>query len=135
MADIERISISIDRELLQRLDEHVAQAGHGNRSEALRDMIRARLRSELQSDTLVAGSLTVVFDHRKRALAERMIEAAHDHHDIVMSTMHVHLDHDTCMEISALKGTRSELEHYAHHLATMKGVLSGELVISGAAPA
>lgn len=130
MADLERVSISIPRDLLQRLDAHVQRAGHANRSEAVRDMIRSRLVDDRGPDEAVAGSLTVVFDHRQRALAERMIDVAHDHHDIVLSTLHVHLDHDTCMEVSALRGRRQALEHYASHVLGMKGVLHGDLVIT-----
>lgn len=130
MADYERISITIEPELLQALDAHIVAAGHGNRSEALRDLIRARLVADSPPDAMVAGSLTVVFDHNQRALTDRLTETAHDHGHIVLSTMHVHLDHDTCMELSALKGRRAMLEHYASHVLGMKGVLHGQLVIT-----
>ncbi|MEL6348520.1 MAG: nickel-responsive transcriptional regulator NikR [Myxococcota bacterium] len=132
MADIERISITIDAELLGQLDAHIAMSGHSNRSEALRDMIRARLVQTVGLEEQVTGSLTVVFDHRQRALAERLIDSAHDHDEIVLSTMHVHLNRDTCMELSALRGQRGALQHYAGHVLGMKGVLHGELVITGA---
>lgn len=130
MPEYERISITIEPDLLQRLDEHIAAHGHANRSEAVRDLIRARLVEDTGPDVHVAGSLTLVYDHRQRALSDRLVEAAHDHHDIVLSTMHVHLDHDTCMEVSALRGLRSELQHYGGHVLGMKGVLHGTLVIS-----
>lgn len=133
MPNYERISITIEPGLLARLDEHIAAAGHRNRSEAIRDLIRARLVAESSPDDRVAGSLTIVFDHRQRALSDRLVDAAHDHEDIVLSTMHVHLDHDTCMELSALRGRRGALHHYAAHLLGMKGVLHGELVITGRA--
>lgn len=129
MADLERISITIDADLLAGLDAHIQASGHGNRSEAIRDLIRARLAHAVSDDTVVAGSLTVVYDHRQRALAEKMIDAAHDHHDLVLSTLHVHLDRDTCMEISALQGPRRALHHYAEHLIGMRGVLHGELTM------
>lgn len=133
MADsLERISISLDAGLLAQLDEHVGASGHANRSEAVRDMIRARLVDQAPDDELVAGTLTVVFDHRQRALASKMIDAAHDHEHIVLSTMHVHLDADVCLEVSVLRGRRGALQHYARHLVGMKGVLHGELVITGA---
>lgn len=127
MADLERISITIDADLLSQLDAHIEASGHGNRSEAIRDMVRARLAQTVSDDTPVAGSLTVVFDHRQRALAEKLIDAAHHHHDLVLSTLHVHLDADTCMEVSALQGPRSHLQHYAEHVMGMRGVLHGEL--------
>lgn len=127
MAELERISITIDADLLARLDAWITEVGHGNRSEAIRDMVRARLVARTPDHTVVAASLTVVYDHRQRALAERLIEAAHDHHGLVLSTMHVHLDKDTCMEISALQGPLHELEHYAGHVIGMRGVLHGDL--------
>lgn len=133
MPDYERVSITIEPDLLARLDEHIASSGHGNRSEAIRDLIRARLVEDSHVDDEVAGSLTIVFDHRQRALSDRLVEAAHDHDDIVLSTMHVHLDRDTCMELSALRGKRGALHHYAAHLLGMKGVLHGELVVTGRA--
>lgn len=130
MPDYERISITIEPELLARLDEHIASAGHRNRSEAIRDLIRARLIEGTPSDEAVSGSLTIVFDHRQRALSDRLVDVAHDHDEIVLSTMHVHLNRDTCMELSALRGRRSALKHYAAHLLGMKGVLHGQLVIT-----
>ena len=134
MPDYQRISITIEPDLLARLDRHITAAGHGNRSEAIRDLIRARLVQDSSPDDEVAGSLTIVFDHRQRALSDRLVEAAHDHEHIVLSTMHVHLDHDTCMELSALRGKRGGLHHYAAHVLGMKGVLHGELVVTGRAP-
>ena len=129
--NVERISISMDAALLHKLDQHVASSGHANRSEAVRDMIRARLVDEAPSDDTVAGTLTVVFDHRRRKLAEHLVDLAHDHHDLVLSTMHVHLDSDTCLEVSALRGRRGALHHYARHVLGMKGVMHGDLVITG----
>ena len=134
MAQYERISITIEPELLARLDAHIAASGHANRSEAIRDFIRARLVETASSEDRVVGSLTTVYDHGQRALADRLVEAAHDHHDLVLATLHVHLDHDRCLELSALKGRRGDVEHYAHHVLGMKGVLHGDLTITGEEP-
>jgi len=130
MPEVERISISMNPDLLARLDELVASTGHANRSELIRDLIRARLVALRSAEERVAGSLTLVYEHRQRALAERMIEAAHAHEDIVLATLHVHLDADLCMEVSALRGSRAALQHYASHVLGMKGVLHGELVLT-----
>jgi len=129
---LERISITLDGSLLRSLDAHVAASGHANRSEAVRDMIRARLVDETSAEDVVAGTLTVLFEHRQRALAERLIDVAHEHDHIVLSTMHVHIDADTCLEVSVLRGRRGSLHHYASHVLGMKGVLHGELVVTGA---
>ncbi len=128
----ERISISLDAALLAALDGSLARSGHANRSEAIRDLIRGRMVSEAAPEQIVAGSLTVVFDHQQRSLSDRLVGAAHDHHHIVLSTLHVHLDHDTCMEVSALRGRRQDLEHYCEHVLGIKGVLHGELVLTPA---
>ena len=133
MADLERISISIDADLLARLDALVEQAGHGNRSEAIRDLVRHRLVREVGPDAVVVASLTITFAHSARELSDRLVEAAHDHHELVLSTLHVHLDHDRCMELSALRGTRAQVEHYASHVVGMRGVYFGELVVAGVA--
>lgn len=133
MPEYERISITIEPDLLRRLDAHISSSGHANRSEIIRDLIRGRLVQEAAPDTQVTGSLTLVFDHRQRALAERLVHVAHDHDEIVLSTMHVHLDRIYCMEVSALRGRRGALRHYAEHLLGMKGVLHGQLVITSEA--
>jgi CopG family nickel-responsive transcriptional regulator len=130
VSDYQRVSITIEPELLARLDAHVDALGSSNRSEVLRDLIRARLAENAGPDDTVAGSLTIVFDHGQRALAERLVHVAHDHDHLVLSTMHVHLDHDTCMEVSVLKGRRASLRHYAAHVLAMRGVLHGELVVT-----
>lgn len=130
---LERISITIEPELLAQLDAHIAEHGLNNRSEAIRDLVRARLTEALPDDERVTASLTVVYDHHQRALADRLTETAHDHHDIVLSTLHVHLDRDRCLELTALRGTRAELRHYADSVTGIKGVLAGELSVVGKA--
>lgn len=131
MPDYQRISITIEPDLLVRLDAHIDQAGAKNRSEAIRDLIRGRLVEATGPDDTVAGSLTLVYDHGQRALSDKLVNAAHDHHHLVLSTMHVHLDHDTCMEVSVLKGKRSKMTRYAAHVLAMRGVLHGQLVFTG----
>jgi CopG family nickel-responsive transcriptional regulator len=130
MPDFERVTITIEPDLLRRLDEAIQSRGHGNRSEAIRDLIRSDLVTSAGPDVVVAASLTVVFDHGRRALSDRLVAHAHDHHDLVLSTLHVHLDADLCMEVSALRGTRSAVEHYAAHARGVPGVLTAQLVVA-----
>jgi CopG family nickel-responsive transcriptional regulator len=120
MSGLERISITIDRDLLERLDRLVERSGGANRSEVLRDLVRARLLEERNDEDVVAASLTVVYEHDKRALADQMVDHAHDHHEIVLATLHVHLDHDHCLEVSALRGPLGVLRHYADHVIGLK---------------
>lgn len=134
MAGLERISITIDADLLTRLDRLVDRSGTANRSEVLRDLVRARLLEERNDDDVVAASLTLVYDHDRRELSERMVAHAHDHHTMVLATMHVHLDHDHCLEVTALRGRLADLRHYADHVLGLKGVLHGQLVVTSEAP-
>ncbi len=133
MSDLERVSLAIEPELLARFDALIEKSGHGNRSEAMRDLIRNRLVDE-ESDSSVKGeavaTVTLVYDHTKRDLADRLLEVGHEHHDAVMATMHVHLDHDNCLEVIALKGKPRNLRQIGNHLAGMKGVKHGKVVIS-----
>ena len=132
MSDLERISVTIDRALLSQLDELVSRSG-ASRSEIVRDLVRERLTADLGPDEPVVGTVTLVYDQHARALSDRLVALAHDHHDLVLSTLHVHLDHDRCLEVSALRGPRSALQAYADALVGTKGVLQGQLVIAGAA--
>jgi CopG family transcriptional regulator, nickel-responsive regulator len=130
MARVERFSISIDGAMLEDLDAWLLRHGHTNRSEAIRDLIRERLLLEGGPDQAVAASLTIVYRHGARELADHLQELGHDHHDLVMSTMHLHLDAERCMELSALRGSRAEVEHYAAHVIGVKGVLFGQVVVA-----
>ena len=128
---IERVSIAIESELLERLDRWVSTRGHSNRSEALRDLIRARLTAERveNPDTPAIGSLTLLYDHSRRELADRLVETGHAHHDLVVSSMHVHLDRRMCLEVLALRGRGGALRELAERLGGLKGVEHYELTL------
>lgn len=132
MPEKERVSLAIEPELLRRFDALTERSG-GNRSEALRDLIRNRLIEEewVSSDEGDAvASVTLVYDHSKRDLADRLLEVGHDNHDAIMASMHVHLDHDNCLEVIALRGNPKALRGIADSLIGMKGVKHGKVVIS-----
>jgi len=131
--DLERVSLAIETELLRRFDALLRRGRLGNRSEAMRDLIRRRLvEDEVGEDGEVVGTLTLVYDHGQRELTDRLVEAGHDHHARVLSTLHVHLDDDLCLEVQALRGTHLELRHLADHILGLKGVKHGQLVVSSA---
>lgn len=130
MPAFERVTITIEPQLLQRLDDAIQARGHGNRSEAIRDLIRTDLAASASPDAVVAASLTVVFDHGRRALVDRLVAHAHDHHELVVSTLHVHLDAELCMEVSALRGPRAVVDHYAAQVRGLPGVLTAQLVVA-----
>ena len=135
MPDLERISLTIDKELLERFDGVMQSTGQENRSEAIRDLIRARLVEEewRVGDTEVVATLTILYDHHKREFAHQLLHVGHEHHDRIISTMHIHIDEDHCLEVMALKGPARELHLLAHRMLNMKGVKHGRLVLTSSA--
>ncbi|MCB9655809.1 MAG: nickel-responsive transcriptional regulator NikR [Deltaproteobacteria bacterium] len=134
MSEKERVSLAIEPELLARFDEVIERSG-GNRSEAVRDLIRNRLIEEAWVSSATGNAVatvTLVYDHTKRDLADRMLEIGHDNHDAIMATMHVHLDHDNCLEVIALQGKPKKLRAIADSLIGLKGVKHGKVVMSHA---
>ncbi len=132
--ELERISLAVEKTLLARFDRWLRQRGLSNRSEAVRDLIRARLVEDEQAEGTpdAVGSLTLIYDHGQRELSDRLVDAGHHHHARVLSTLHVHLDERLCLEVLALRGKASELRHLADHLLGLKGVKHGRLVVSSA---
>jgi CopG family nickel-responsive transcriptional regulator len=127
---MERITISIDDELALRFDALVADRGYGSRSEAMRDLVREALEQERQrhdDDTTSFGVLTYVYDHQERARASRLTHAQHEHHHLALSTLHVHVDHDNCLESVVLHGPTRELRRFADALCASTGVRHGHL--------
>jgi CopG family nickel-responsive transcriptional regulator len=132
--DLERVSLAIEKGLRQRFDRLLERRGLGNRSEAIRDLIRRRLVEEeaLMGSGECVASLTLVYDHEQRELSDRLVATGHHHHARVLSAMHVHLDDRMCLEVMALRGKPAELRHFADHLIGFKGVKHGQLVMSSA---
>jgi CopG family nickel-responsive transcriptional regulator len=128
---MQRITITVDDELVAALDRVIAACGYQNRSEAIRDLARAGITQlQEQSDSPQSGvaALVYVYDHQERALAKRLTGSFHEHHDLSVATMHVHLDHDSCMEIAVLRGAMRDVRHFARHVVSERGVRHGRLV-------
>jgi CopG family transcriptional regulator, nickel-responsive regulator len=132
MAQLSRIGVSLDSDLLDRFDKFIAEKGYDNRSEAFRDLIRDRLvgSAVVASMAPVVGTVTLIYDHHTRLLPEKLADLQHDHHEVVISTLHAHLDHDTCMEVVVLRGKSREVQQLADRLISTKGVQHGRLVMS-----
>ncbi|MGA2456961.1 MAG: nickel-responsive transcriptional regulator NikR [Terriglobales bacterium] len=132
MADLSRIGVSIDSELLQRFDSFIADKGYDNRSEAFRDLIRDRLvgSAVIPSNALVVGTVTLIYDHHTRLLPEKLTDLQHEYHAIVISTLHAHLDHENCLEVVVLRGKSRDVQKLADRLISTKGVQHGRLVMS-----
>ena len=129
---MQRTTITLDDDLMARLDEFTADRPYANRSEAIRDLVRAGLeRSAVAADPKAQclAAAIYVYDHESRELASRLTHAAHDHHDLAISTLHVHLDHDSCMEVTVLRGEVGEVRHFADHVIAERGVRHGQLVL------
>ena len=127
MGKLTRFGVSLDEELLEPFDALCAVKGYSNRSEAIRDLIRKALVAEewQQADGQGAGTLTLVYDHHKNALARRLTQMQHDEHDIIIATLHVHLDHHNCLEVLILKGEAARVRALADKLISCKGVKHG----------
>jgi CopG family transcriptional regulator, nickel-responsive regulator len=133
MGDLVRFGLSAEEELMVNFDRLSADKGYSNRSEALRDLMRyALVQASLEKfpDTDVLGSLTLVYDHHARELAERMGEIQHERHGLVVSVLHVHISHDDCMEVIALRGMARDIRKLANALLSLKGVKHGKLFLT-----
>ena len=127
MSKIIRLSISLDEALLKQFDDLSAQRGYQSRSEAIRDLIRSDLvqKEWEDSDREVAGSLSLVFDHHTVNLTQRLTGLQHDFHHCIIASLHVHLDHDNCLETLVLKGPTQTLRELSQRLISTKGVKHG----------
>jgi len=132
MGKLSRIGVAIDSDLLKRFDSLIARRGYTNRSEAFRDLIRDDLvQTAWESpDSHVVGTVTLVYDHHVRQLGDRLTGMQHEHHHHVLSTLHVHLDHDHCLEVLVLRGKASVVKQLADSLIATKGVKHGRLTIT-----
>jgi len=134
MSELVRFGVSMDRDLLVSLDGIIEQRGYANRSEAIRDLIRAEQVRESWEDrtgTAVA-TLTLVYDHHVREAGERLTDLQHDDGDLVHSTMHVHLTHRMCLEVIVMRGDPARIQHLADRLIAARGVKHGRLVATAA---
>jgi CopG family nickel-responsive transcriptional regulator len=129
---LSRIGIALDSELLKRFDRSIARSGYTNRSEAFRDLIRDRLVSERTAapEATVVGTVTLIYDHHASGISEKLTEIQHTHHELVVSTSHAHLDHDSCLEVLIVHGKAAQVTHFADRLIGLKGVQHGRLVMT-----
>ncbi len=124
--------MAIDSDLLKRFDSLIAKRGYTNRSEAFRDLIRDDLvqTASESPDSLVVGTVTLVYDHHVRQLSDRLTDMQHEFHHHIQSTLHVHLDHDHCLEVLVVRGKASMVKKLADSLIATKGVKHGRLTIT-----
>ena len=133
MGELIRFGVSIDEKLLQNFDELIAERNYANRSEAIRDLIREALiqqKVETKSKVEALGSLTLIYDHHAPNIPAELGEIQHRFHNNILSVMHLHVSHDDCMEMIALKGVVTELVELSNSLISLKGIKNGKLFLT-----
>ena len=131
MSSITRFGVSLEKELLEKFDKLIGVKNYTNRSEAIRDLIRQELvQKQWQSGQEVAGAIILIYDHHKRELVNKLMDIQHEFGDMIISSQHVHLDHNNCLEIIAVKGSPKEAQKLADSLKSVKGVKHGTLSMS-----
>jgi CopG family nickel-responsive transcriptional regulator len=127
-----RVTVSIEDDLMSAFDTFLEERGYTNRSEGFRDLIREKLQQKQLSEEADGAGIAVlnyVYDHEERMLASRLMSAQHAHHDLTVSTVHFHIDHDTCLESVTLKGKLSDIRKFSDHVLAQPGVRHGQLYV------
>ena len=134
MSDLSRIGVAIEGDLLAEFDALIAKRGYPSRSEAFRDLIREALiqESAASGSAHVVGTITLVYAHHVRLLSDKLTSLQHSFHAAILSTLHVHLDYENCLEVVVVRGRASEVRRIADTLISMKGVRHGRLTITSA---
>jgi CopG family nickel-responsive transcriptional regulator len=123
-----RFGVSLPGDLIRRFDRLIRRKKYPNRSEAIRDLIRRELvEEEIVNDAEIVGVLTLLYNHHQRELQDRLGRIQHDFHERILSTTHVHLDHDNCLEVVLLKGRAGKIKQLADELIALKGIKHGQL--------
>ena len=131
MSEVVRFGVSLEKELLNKFDRLIKEKKYSNRSEAIRDLIREDLvKREWVEDKEVAGAISLVFDHHKRDLVNILTDIQHDFYPIIISSQHIHLDHNNCLEIIVVRGKPAEVRELANKLKSNRGVKYGALSIA-----
>ena len=131
MSELARISISLEKNLLDSFDAYVARNGYPTRSEALKALMRKGLtEQDLSRNGVVAGAITIMYDHHRPGVARKLMEIQHDLGSVIVSTQHVHLDHDHCLEIVVVKGRASRIQSLVNAMKTVKGLKHNSTVMT-----
>jgi CopG family transcriptional regulator, nickel-responsive regulator len=118
-----RFSVSLDKDLVRQFDAKIRTDRCPTRSKAVGDLIRSSLvQTEWRTGSEVAGAVVLVYDHHKRDIVRKLTDVQHDCHDAIISTQHVHLDHDNCLEIVAVRGKPGEIDAIVTRLKAVKGL-------------
>jgi len=132
MEKITRFGVSIEPDLLKKFDKIIKKEGYANRSEAIRDLVRRDLIREENKDPNAEsiGTLTMIYDHHTGNLTNKLLDLQHDHTKEILSTTHIHIDHNNCLEVLVLKGKTGKIQKLADNIKSLKGIKHGELVMT-----
>jgi len=131
MTDLFRFGISLPKDLINKFDKLIKGKNYTNRSKALGDLIRQELvKEEWRTGREIAGAITLIYDHHRRELLNKITDVQHDFQKVIISTQHIHLDHDNCLEIVAVKGGPREAQKLTDRLKSIKGVKHATLSMS-----
>ena len=131
MSKLVRFGISLEEELLRNFDNHIREKEYQNRSEAIRDLIREGIvKKEWAENKEVAGAITLIYNHHSKELVNKLTDIQHDFHKLILSSQHIHLDHDNCLETVVVKGKSKEIELLANKMKSQKGVKYSVLTIA-----
>jgi CopG family transcriptional regulator, nickel-responsive regulator len=129
---MQRLTITIDDDLLAEVDDFIAQRGYANRSEAFRDLLRSGLESTdtgTTGDRQCIATVSYVYDHAARELPKRLTREFHEHNDLAQATLHVHINQESCLEVTVLRGPGSEVKAFADHVIAERGVRHGHVIM------
>lgn len=133
MSNIERFGISVPKDLLEEFDQIISKKGYSCRSEAIRDLMRDNIvEQSIAEDREVIGTVTMVYDHHTRDLADKLTDIQHHFHNQIIAATHIHLDQHSCAEVVIIKGKSGSVKQVADKLISTKGVKHGKLVMSTA---
>jgi len=126
-----RFTVSLERDLLEAFDEKIDLSGYTNRSEAIRDLIREEIiEEEWESESEGIGSITMVYNHHEREISKEVLHIQHDFNEVIISTQHIHMDHENCLEVVIVRGAVNTITDLYHHLKSSPGVKQCELIRS-----
>lgn len=129
--NVVRFGVSVEKDVLDLLDNYMKNNKFPNRSQAIRHLIKkTEMENKWNSNEIVGGSITLSFDHHRRELLDKLTEIQHQFYHVILCSQHIHLDHDICLEIIALKGKASELKDLVNQLTAVKGIMHSDLSIT-----
>ena len=131
MGKLSRFGVSLNIELLKKFDELIRGKKYTNRSKAIADLIRQEfVKEQWTKGGDIAGAITLIYNHHQRELVDKLMDTQHDFQKVIVSTQHIHLDHDNCLEIIAVRGISTEVKKLADELKAMKGVNHSTLSVT-----